>query len=286
MSSAAAASTIQRGTTLLLGERVAFATLGEVADARVPALWIHGLGSDHTDLLEAASCAQAPAALLDLPGFGSSERVDREHSVARDAAICCALLDHLGIERALWVGCSYGGHVALRGALDRADRVAGLVLVSSGGLHLDPPVHLAAAFDERLLAARAPAAVLGACDLLIARSTEGTRRFRARRLAGHLGLPFDGRVIAQDYRAVARSARAALVDDAGRCLDRIARPAELVHGTLDRLVPLAIAEAAVARLRGASLTTLSGVGHVPWLETPASVAARVRCALARITSET
>lgn len=276
---------VERGTALLLGERVAFSTLGAPEVAPVPALWIHGLGSEHGDLLEAAVAAQVPAALLDLPGFGASERVDREHSVARDAATCVALLDHLGVERALWVGCSFGGHVALRGALDFADRVAGLVLVSSGGLHWDPPAHLAAAFEERLLAARAPHAVAAACDVLVARSNEATRRFRARRVAGHLGLPFEGRAIASDYRAVARSARAALADDAGRRLAEVGVPVELVHGSLDALVPLPVAEAAAARLPRASLTTLSGVGHVPWLEAPASVAARVRRALARITPE-
>src|SRR5262245_61360104 len=101
--------------------------LGDPMGVCVPTLWVHGLGSDHTDLLEAVAAARVPGVLLDLPGFGALERVDRAHSVARDAATCVALLDHLEIARVLWVGCSFGGHVALRGALDHAERVAGLV---------------------------------------------------------------------------------------------------------------------------------------------------------------
>ncbi|MBX3471880.1 MAG: alpha/beta hydrolase [Planctomycetes bacterium] len=272
---------LERATAVLLGERVAYATL-DLDPASVPALYVHGLGSDLTDLADLATLAGVPAALLDLPGFGRSERVDRAHSVARDAAVCCALLDHLGLERALWVGCSYGGHVALRAALDHPARVAGLVLVSSGGLHLEPPVHLAPLFDEHVMAARPPAAVAAACEVLAATKTPATARLTARRVAAHVGLPFEGRVVARDYKAVARSARAALEDDAGRRLHEVEVPVEVVHGALDPLVPLPVAEAAAARLKRATLTTLSGAGHVPWLEAPAPVAARVRRALARL----
>lgn len=274
-------SDVQHAVALLLGEGVAFATLGAPEAAGAPALFVHGLGSDLTDLLELAALTGAPAALLDLPGFGQSERVDREHTVARDAATCCALLDHLGVERAVWVGCSYGGHVALRAALERPERVAGLALVSSGGLDLAPPVHLAPAFEERLIAGRLPAAVAAACEVLAARKNAATARFTARRVAAHVGLPFEGRFVAQDYRAVARAARAALHDDAGRHLHRVDAPVELIHGALDPLVPLAVAEAACARLPRAALSTLSGVGHVPWLEAPGLVAARVRRARLR-----
>lgn len=274
---------VERGVALLMGERVAFATLGAPEAAVVPALFVHGLGSDLTDLLELAELTGVPGALIDLPGFGLSERVDREHTVARDAATCCALLDHLGVERAVWVGCSYGGHVALRAALERPERVAALTLVSSGGLDLEPPVHLAAVFEERLMAARVPAAVATACEVLAARKNAATARFTARRVAAHVGVPFEGRLLAQDYRAVARAARAALHDDAGRQLHRVDAPVEMVHGALDPLVALATAQAACARLPRAALTTLSGVGHVPWLETPALVAARVRRALERVT---
>jgi pimeloyl-ACP methyl ester carboxylesterase len=59
----------------------------------------------------------------------------------------------------------------------------------------------------------------------------------------------------------------------------------MVHGAADPLVPLAIAEAARARLASATLTTLSGVGHVPWLEAPARVAARVRRGLEGINDD-
>ncbi len=287
------------------GERVAFATLAAApgSEGALPVVYLHGLGSDLTDLLDVARLVPSPAVLIDLPGFGRSERVDRAFPVARAAAVVDGVLAALGHARAVVCGCSYGGHVAMRLALDAPERVAALALVSSGGLFADPPVHLAALFEERLMAARPAVAVLAAVDALVARPTAATARYRARRVASHvLGAPAmagfaaamtGARVAAEalglepavdapasDYVAVARSARASLTDDAGRRLAAIAAPVELVHTTHDPLVPLEVARAAAGRLR-AGLTVLDGHGHMPWLECPGRVAAAVRRATER-----
>ena len=64
----------------------------------------------------------------DLPGFGHS----RIRSLpVRYALEVAALLDRLGIERAMLVGCSLGGRVALELALARPDFVRALVLVGA-----------------------------------------------------------------------------------------------------------------------------------------------------------
>jgi len=42
-----------------------------------------------------------------------------------------ALLDHLGIERAVWGGTSVAGPIALRAALRHPGRVSALVLIST-----------------------------------------------------------------------------------------------------------------------------------------------------------
>ncbi len=47
------------------------------------------------------------------------------------AADGVALLDHLGVDRAVWIGMSQGGFLALRAALSAPDRVAGLVLIDT-----------------------------------------------------------------------------------------------------------------------------------------------------------
>lgn len=294
-----------RGEARVQGERVAYATLAAApgAEELPPVVYLHGLGSDLTDLVELARLVPSAALLIDLPGFGRSERVDRTFPVSRAAAVVTELLAQRAYPPVVVCGCSYGGHVAMRLALDAPARVAGLALVSSGGLFADPPVHLAPLFEERLMAARPAVAVLAAIDALVARPTPAIARYRARRVASHvLGVPAlaglaaamaGARVAAEalglepavdapasDYVAVARSARASLTDDAGRRLEAIAAPVELVHGTHDPLVPLEVARGAAERLR-ADLTVLDGHGHMPWLECPGRVSAAVRRAVER-----
>lgn len=58
----------------------------------------------------------------------------------------------------------------------------------------------------------------------------------------------------------------------GRLVDAVATPAMVIHGSDGRLVPVAAAEAVAARRPDWPLVTLPGVGHVPMLQDPASVA--------------
>ncbi|MBF9070556.1 alpha/beta fold hydrolase [Streptacidiphilus fuscans] len=61
----------------------------------------------------------------DFRGFGATPSADAPYREADDVL---ALMDGLGIERAVLVGSSNGGRVAQEVALDRPDRVAGLAL--------------------------------------------------------------------------------------------------------------------------------------------------------------
>lgn len=62
------------------------------------------------------------------------------------AADLVALLDHLGVDRAVFVGMSQGGYLTLRLALGRPDLVAGIVLLGSQAAVETP--HERAAYDE------------------------------------------------------------------------------------------------------------------------------------------
>jgi pimeloyl-ACP methyl ester carboxylesterase len=73
--------------------------------------------------------------LVDRPGLGWSRRPSRQgSSPAFQAATLRAVLKQLGVERAIVVGHSWGGQLALTFALDFPERVAGLVLLA-------PPTH-------------------------------------------------------------------------------------------------------------------------------------------------
>lgn len=72
----------------------------------------------------------ARVVLLDLPGHGRSDKPlhAAAHRMDAYADVVIALLDHLGVDRAIVGGVSLGANVALQVACRSSDRVAGLVL--------------------------------------------------------------------------------------------------------------------------------------------------------------
>jgi len=63
-------------------------------------------------------------------GFGATPATE-PFTYYDSAADCVALLDHLGVERAVWAGMSQGGFIGLRGALTAPERVQALVLIDT-----------------------------------------------------------------------------------------------------------------------------------------------------------
>ncbi|MCB9744264.1 MAG: alpha/beta fold hydrolase [Alphaproteobacteria bacterium] len=68
---------------------------------------------------------------FDARAFGRTGWDGQAFSLYDTLADALALLDHLGVERAIWVGYSQGGYAALRAALNHPERVAALALLST-----------------------------------------------------------------------------------------------------------------------------------------------------------
>jgi pimeloyl-ACP methyl ester carboxylesterase len=87
---------------------------------------------------------------VDHRGHGLSDRPPRGYAITEMAADLVAVLDDAGVDRAVLVGDSMGGMVAVQTALDAPDRVEGLVIVSSA-TNLAPrvPPAVLAAYVER-----------------------------------------------------------------------------------------------------------------------------------------
>lgn len=106
------------------------------ADASLPpVVLIHGASGNLRDsmlplrgLLE----GQAEMLFVDRPGHGWSARGPAENATpAGQAKTIAALMDHLGIGRAIVVGHSFGGAVAATFALDHPQKTAGLVFLAA-----------------------------------------------------------------------------------------------------------------------------------------------------------
>ena len=109
--------------------------LGDHAEGALPVVLLHGAGANLQDMnlaLGERLAAHHRVILIDRPGFGFSARRGGDgSSPAYQASVLRELLDKLGVDRAIMVGHSWGGTLALTFALDFPERVAGLVLVAA-----------------------------------------------------------------------------------------------------------------------------------------------------------
>ncbi|MBN1978434.1 MAG: alpha/beta fold hydrolase, partial [Anaerolineae bacterium] len=133
---------------------------------------LHGAGGSHLNWPpELRRLDGATVYALDLPGHGRSGGGGRD-AIEDYAADVVAFFDATGIERAVVIGHSMGGAVALTMALDSPERVTGLVLVATGArLRVAPaileqiPTDFEAALDVITRYAWSPEAPSGLVDL-------------------------------------------------------------------------------------------------------------------------
>jgi pimeloyl-ACP methyl ester carboxylesterase len=106
----------------------------DVAHALPAVVVIHGASANLEDMHLALAehfGGRRRVIYVDRPGLGFSARPARQGaSPAYQAAVLRDILDRLGVERAIVVGHSWGGALALTFALDFPERTAGLVLVA------------------------------------------------------------------------------------------------------------------------------------------------------------
>jgi pimeloyl-ACP methyl ester carboxylesterase len=100
-----------------------------------PVIFLHGAGGNARDLYSAMAGKLdgfGRALFIDRPGSGYSEALPRTEnsSIERQADLVVGLMDELGLAKAVIVGHSLGGAVALALALNHPERVASLVLAA------------------------------------------------------------------------------------------------------------------------------------------------------------
>lgn len=165
---------VRRATPLTTGIRLAWLELGDPEGETV--VMIHGYTDTSRSFLGTAEelARRRPELRLILPdlrGHGASSMPDPERCAAAPercfrpvdfAADLVALLDHLGVSRAHWVGHSLGSIVAQQVAIARPERVDRLVLVGSAATTRGNAVARAFLLDGLLEGPwRARAATLG-----------------------------------------------------------------------------------------------------------------------------
>lgn len=197
----------------------------------------------------------------DLSGFGASEpaAVNRMSSFARDAV---ALLDHLGIERAVLMGLSMGGYAALAFAEAFSERLRGLILADTRAGADSPEAR------ERRLAGAQEVLEKGSGflpDALVPKLLGATTR------ASNPGLVEQVRqwVAEAPPAGVAAAQRGmAMRPDRTSVIPRIAAPTLVIVGEEDELTPPAESRIMASAIPGAELAVVPGAGHLSNLEQP------------------
>lgn len=238
---------------------------------------IHGLASSSEtwDGVIPELAAHARVVAPDLPGHGGSTNPGGDYSLGAHATGIRDLMVALGIERATFVGHSFGGGVAMQAAYQFPERCERLVLVSSGGLGRDVALLLRALAlpgAELVLAAgcaprvvEAGAALARTLRRLGVRPTSSMEQI-ARSYAS-LAAPQARRALLDTLRSVI-GAGGQRVSATDRLPLASSLPTLIVWGERDSIVPVAHARAAHEAIEGSRLEILPGVGHFPQAEAP------------------
>lgn len=203
----------------------------------------------------------------DLRGFGRSPVPSGAYSHAGDVI---ALLRDLGIERAILVGASFGGAVALEVALAAPGSVAALLLAApalAGHEWSDDTRAFWAEEEEALERGDVEAAV----EVNLRRWVDGRDRSPEAVPAGVRAFVADMQRRAFEVQAAAPADadERELVADVADRLGEIAVPTALVVGDHDQLDFEAIADRICRQVPDVRRTVLAGAAHLPNLEVPA-----------------
>jgi pimeloyl-ACP methyl ester carboxylesterase len=253
--------------------------------AGVPVLLVHGFPHDRrlwTPLVRAlAQHADGPplrAIAPDLRGFGATPATP-PLTLDQHADDLVALLDYLGVRRAVVCGLSMGGYVALALWRRHPARVRALVLADTRATP-DDATQRARRDELADVARREGSAAIAESQLpgALGRSARGGDPALAEGLrALMVGASVDGIV----------GALAAMRDrpDATPTLAGITVPTLVVVGTEDVLTPPKDARALAAGIPGARLVEIPAAGHVSAWEQPARFAEALESFAAGLDSE-
>jgi pimeloyl-ACP methyl ester carboxylesterase len=254
-----------------------------------PLLMVHGLGGSALNWMAVgpALAERYHAIAIDLVGFGQTPLYHRSATVGANAELVSEFIEKVIGEPVALMGNSMGGHIAVIVAADHPRQVTECILVDPA---VPVPITQAPRPNPLILGVAAVMSIPGLADVLV---QQRARRLGAEavvreaialtcadpsrvdpnvveahvqltRERAHLGL--------QNSRAFVQASRSIALRMADprfwTRVKKVKAPTLVIHGSLDRVIPLAAARDLVRRRPDWTLRVLEGVGHVPMMETP------------------
>lgn len=252
-----------------------------------PLVMVHGLGGNALNWIDVgpAFAQDYHAVALDLAGFGQTPLHARSAAVGANADLVSGFIEKVFREPVVLMGNSMGGHISVLIGADHPQLVDRMVLVDPAvpGVHVRRPA-------PQMLGVMAALSVPGLAENLLDRRIKSLTpeqlvreilatvcadpsRLSDEIVDAHIQLTRERETLgAQNNRAFLQATRSLglrMADPRFWARARQVRaPVLVVHGELDRLIPLAAARELVRRVPGWMLEILDGVGHVPMMETP------------------
>jgi pimeloyl-ACP methyl ester carboxylesterase len=240
-----------------------------------PLLLIQGMTGNHLHWGEPFLSRIEPhfdTTIFDHRGIGRSGPVTAPFTIADLADDAVALLDVMGIDQAHVMGISMGGMAAQELALRHPERVRTLVLgcTTAGGpdsTPTDPAV--VARLGELLMSGRIGEVFAEGLKFNVSAefAADDGNIEAFRRIATEL--PMELPIMLAQFQAVTGHDTSARLGD-------IAAPTLILHGSEDRILPVANAHHIARLMPGAQLEIFDGVGHLFWWERPEPSAELVR----------
>jgi 2-hydroxy-6-oxonona-2,4-dienedioate hydrolase len=199
------------------------------------------------------------------PGYrGTPLTTGRTPEAQADAAL--ALLDHLGIQRAVVIGISAGGLASLQFAARHPDRCAALILVSAVTPYnqtIHAPVWILWAMQAVMsfdfgfwLLHR-----VNLVDLIAAQQQIEPERIQDPANLGLIEMVIQGMFPVSDFRDGTLNDIEQLSAMSTSLLENIHVPTLFIHGTNDQAVPYEVARRSAASIPGAKLVTVQDGSH-------------------------
>jgi pimeloyl-ACP methyl ester carboxylesterase len=248
---------------------------------------VHGLGGSHLNWVQVAPGLAGLGRVLapDLPGFGRSPLAGRSAALMDARRSVARFVAERATGRVVLGGNSMGGGIAMVEAAIEPERVQGLILTCSvfpwarGGLPHPAVIAAFAMYDlgragERLVYERArrlePETLVRLAFRMTAadprRIPPGITDLQVAQLRERANDPETAKAFIDAARSLLRLGRRP--DVARRAMDAIRCPVLVLHGRLDRLVPVRFAEATLERYPAWRGRIFPDLGHVPQMEAP------------------
>lgn len=227
-------------------------------------LLLHGFPLDHTLWTPNVARLAREAEIIapDLRGFGTNTAQPAMRTMDDLANDLFSLLDQRGIEHVIPCGLSMGGYVAMAMLERSPERLAGLILCNTRST-ADTEEAKQGRENTAMEAEQKGMAVIARA--MVPKVLGATTR----RTKPELSATVETMIARQDARTTAAASRAmALRPDRTEVLRTFAKPALVITGSEDELMPLPTSQAMVAALPSAQLVVIPQAGHLSNLEKP------------------